>query len=370
MSEVEHSTEPLDNIKTKSDLSNSTLFLAFIFGLFFLLLPILTLVTLSGTSFLSSSEKDGFKEGLVFIAFTSFFFTILLGPVARTGIRGGFRTVGRGFLRSGFRSGVRTGVRTGMRTTLRSSVRTGVRTTVRSGVKPFFGFTINEKTSWLFQKIFPNPNTIKHQKILDELFRLVLTLLILILSFSIVASYKPPLSEATCNPDDELCAYEFVNWIIPDLGALIFILIILFLSEKIWVEFVEKEDYRFLLTPDGVIIQILFTMGLSFLPLVHDTDCSGSEKVRARMGLFGIISLLFTASCGFLANSIWFPIESNIFLTSVTDMAILFALIFSFPIQPYEGGEIYRWNKKIAFLLFGICIASTYFISPSLILLI
>lgn len=260
------------------------------------------------------------------------------------------------FFRTGIRVGIRTGVRSGIRTGVRSGIRTGVRETLRHHIRPLFGEN-EHKNSWLYRSLFPDRSDVSQQHLSAEIIRVVSTYAVLLATFAFVALVKMG-SPNGSNP------YSAGERLIPDALALFCVLIFFYTIEKIYVEIIENEDYRFYMTPDGVLIQVLFALGLSFLPLTHDSECSGEKKVRAHMGLVGIGGLLILAllSAGALeVLGSGTPVSIALCLSGISDFAVLFALLFSFPIQPFEGADIYSWNRIIGILTFLFCLVVAAF---------
>jgi hypothetical protein len=256
------------------------------------------------------------------------------------------------------RTGIQTGVRSGIRTSLRSIFRNYLKTFVEESKE-----IKNPILKWVFNN--PKNKNNHEQKFSGEFIRVCFTIAILGFSLLLVALLKP----SSINEEHTAIHYPIQIRFISDIFALSIVLFFLFFTEKIYAEKVQKEDFLIYITPDGLLVQIIFALSLSYLPLVHDTEISSDNpKHRALMGLVGILTLILLFAFSFLVNKFIF---SSVFLTSIQDIAILLSLLYSFPSKPYEGGDIFYWNKFWSLAIFSICVLlAIFYLSPEIVYLI
>ncbi|MFW9993106.1 MAG: hypothetical protein ACFFD4_13775 [Candidatus Odinarchaeota archaeon] len=243
------------------------------------------------------------KEGLVFIATASI--------LERLVVRESFRIV----LRTSFRASGRAVFRTAIKTQSRSLMKTA----------------LDEHASNIFNVDY----TSKKRRLRVDLVTLFFTWVILVLSFWIV----------TLLVIKRILFVEGLLLIVP--------VTVIFIAEQI-IAWLLNVEFDFHITRDGTLIQFIFSLGSSFIPLAHDTHIHGTVKQKTLVGLSGWFALLVTS----LLSLIYWLVANDLLSFWITSYCALFMLVISVPVQPLEGADTWSYHKALAVLIF--CLSLLY----------
>ncbi len=96
---------------------------------------------------------------------------------------------------------------------------------------------------------------------------------------------------------------------------------------------------------DGLLLQAYFTGAMSFMPLTTDVDYVGAPKAKTKVATVAILGLLI------IHLSLYFGgIQSGSqMLTFLSGTTLLYAFVFSFPLQPLDGEHLWRQSKMLWF---------------------
>ncbi len=125
-----------------------------------------------------------------------------------------------------------------------------------------------------------------------------------------------------------------------------FPLIIIYFSEYTAAH-LKRLKYKFFITIDGTFVQLLFVLGQSFVPLVHDIEVDASIKDRALISFVGWIILAFV---GLFTYFIFLETQISIF-DFLASFCFLYLLVISIPIKPLEGADFWEYNRVVSLIL-------------------
>lgn len=100
---------------------------------------------------------------------------------------------------------------------------------------------------------------------------------------------------------------------------------------------------------EGILLQGYFTGALSYLPLASDLSIEGDIENRAKTHLGTIFSML-CASIVLHLMGYFFTVP--LLLCWSTHM-LLYCFVISFPLQPLDGNGLFRYSKRLWFLVFS-----------------
>lgn len=109
---------------------------------------------------------------------------------------------------------------------------------------------------------------------------------------------------------------------------------------------------------DGLILQGYFTGAGSFLPMTTDFDYEGTDRARALVAAVALGGLyLLHLATGGLATAL-----DSYALSFLSTMFLVYVFVYSFPIRPLEGSEIWRVSRLL-WVLFWIPILWSFAVS-------
>lgn len=94
---------------------------------------------------------------------------------------------------------------------------------------------------------------------------------------------------------------------------------------------------------DGLLLQAYFTGATSFMPLTTDVDYVGTPLAKTKLATVAILGLLGIHLILFVAGR-YYDSQLLLFLSGST---LLYAFVFSFPLQPLDGEHIWRRSKLL-----------------------
>jgi hypothetical protein len=241
-------------------------------------------------------EEDAFSEGFVITASTGILSRLIL------------------------RSSLSTAIRMELGANIQTSSRIALRT-----IFAYRGLPLTKEVLFKFtQNLFSQQQGVD-QPVLKDFFLMIITWITLMISFNIV----------TYLIEGEL--YIFIS-------TLIFIpLVTVFSTEQIASKLLNVQ-YDYFYTKDGFIVQMIFSLGMSFIPLANDTYVWGDKRNKGLVALMGWACLLVLAL--WIINFRW-VLPADIFFW-LLNFTLLFLLVLSIPVSPMEGYDIFKWNKLIS----------------------
>lgn len=105
---------------------------------------------------------------------------------------------------------------------------------------------------------------------------------------------------------------------------------------------------------DGLVLQGYFTGAGSFLPFTTDVEYVGSTSAKARTSLTALGGLFALHWLAHALGNLW----SSPALTFVGSMFLLYAFVYSFPIQPLDGHNLWARSKLLWFMVWIVLLAS------------
>lgn len=94
---------------------------------------------------------------------------------------------------------------------------------------------------------------------------------------------------------------------------------------------------------DGLLLQLYFTLAVSFLPLTCDCEYRGPRNNRAKAAIFTMLGL-----CGghllFSSLATWLALPA---LSHLAMLYLLYAFVLSFPFYPLDGSHIWGQSKLL-----------------------
>ena len=119
-----------------------------------------------------------------------------------------------------------------------------------------------------------------------------------------------------------------------------------------------KAEIRFACELDALLLQAYFTGAGSFLPMTTDVEYYGSKRQKATLAASTIaaIYLCHLAILGVARATDWYPAEF------VSSILLIYAFVYSFPIAPLEGFEVWAQSKLLWLALF-LPILISFFVS-------
>ncbi|MCY3414752.1 MAG: hypothetical protein INQ03_24090 [Candidatus Heimdallarchaeota archaeon] len=280
-----------------------------IIGSLILIMPLILIRILTDTDDLFTDTTFA-SDGFVFIASTGILTRLLL--------------------RSSLRVTVRAGIRGGLRASGRTAIRSAIKDRSRILGKSFL--------ARYSKRLFSEEQY--SQSLQENLIKLVFTMITLVGSFMMVTYF-----------------YEGKIYFLTSLIVLIPIGII-FLFEYIISERI-KADYNFYFTFDGLILQLIFSLGMSFIPLANDTFIDEDKEKKAYVSIGGWLGILILS----VISILMFNFTGLEFFDWLRNFSLLFLLVISIPIDPLEGKDIYDWKPWFGVMVLAISlILSLFFI--------
>ena len=121
---------------------------------------------------------------------------------------------------------------------------------------------------------------------------------------------------------------------------------------------------RYVTRIDGIIIQILFTLAGSFMPLSSEMAPQGDKRKDAIAATTSLLVLLFLAFvCYFTA-----VLTGSLTAAYLADLFVIFPMVHSFPIPPLDGDYIFKHNKGLWAGFWGVTLLSFSVIASDVIL--
>ncbi|MCB9760948.1 MAG: hypothetical protein H6739_14005 [Alphaproteobacteria bacterium] len=103
----------------------------------------------------------------------------------------------------------------------------------------------------------------------------------------------------------------------------------------------HKLQVSFETTIDGLLLQAYFTGAASFLPLASDAELEGPKVAKAKCAAGVLAGLLV---CHFLCAGLA-ALTGVAALSLLSTMFLLYVFVFSFPLKPLDGGDIWAASR-------------------------
>ncbi len=274
-------------------------FLILLLGIFLITLPVIVLGSFRSELNLFWTDPSAVQQGFVFHAFT--------GVISLFLVRGAFKTA--------FSKGVQGALRASGRAAFQTIIKIRARSVAT---------TVIARLSHTFFHIKDS----KSRSVFLDLLVLLSTWLLLAVSFLLVTQLK------------------FQVLLIREALLLLVPLLMIFIAEQV-TAWLMRVEFDFYMSADGIVVQLFFSLGLSFIPLIQDTYIHGTTRQKALVGLSGWIALLM----GVLVFSYLHVLTSSSVLVWLSGFCALFLLVLSVPLQPLEGADIWNWNRFLSLFL-------------------
>ncbi len=111
---------------------------------------------------------------------------------------------------------------------------------------------------------------------------------------------------------------------------------------------------------DSVLMQAYFTGGGSFLPLATDSHFTGSPRQCAMASIICLGGLLLSSAALF---GVYLVVHVPI-IGFISQICVVYAFIYSFPILPLDGGHLWRVSKLLWFACWLVVLAVFAFHIP------
>jgi hypothetical protein len=108
------------------------------------------------------------------------------------------------------------------------------------------------------------------------------------------------------------------------------------------------------------LLQAYFTGAGSFLPMTTDLEYKGEGRDRMRLALLALATL-YGCHLGLAALHAWSGVAVFGFASS---MFLLYCFVYSFPIKPLEGHDIWEHSRVLWICAFVPILASFFFGVP------
>ncbi len=268
--------------------------------------------------------------------------TVGLAVILRATARRVLTTAASSILRTSFATFSRAAARTVMRRVIRFSLRTLFAVIARGSVSappPSDGSRAEEEGR-------------EHR---SPLMPLTLGVLGLSLSFAGILMVVTP------DQMQEITSGSMMNFILVSLLAGLPLLVFAFIAW--WAARMQGVSIRFNTGFDGLLLQGYFTGAGSFLPMTTDIEYGGDGRARmwvavmALLGMYGVHLVLHLLAA-------W---SGSPLLGFTAGMFVIYCFVYSFPIHPLEGYDIWKQNKWIWLVVWlPILISFVYNVPPSL----
>ncbi len=273
--------------------------LVLILGVMILIFPIILLSMFRSELNLFWTDPSAVQQGFVFHAFTGVFSLFL--------VRGAFKTA----FHKGLQSALRASGRAAFQTVIKLRARSIATTVVTQLSRTFFHL-----------------KEVEARSVFLDLAVLFSTWILLAASFLLVTQLKL----------QTLLMKEAFLLLVP--------LLMIFVAEQV-AAWLLRVEFDFYMSADGILIQLLFSLGLSFIPLIQDSYIHGTTRQKALVGLSGWSMMLI----GVIAFTQLYSLTMDSTWSWLAGFCALFLLVLSVPLQPLEGGDVWDWNRYFSMLV-------------------
>lgn len=116
----------------------------------------------------------------------------------------------------------------------------------------------------------------------------------------------------------------------------------------------------FLTGVDGLLIQAYFTLSGSFLPMTTDFEFHGSPRSKSHSSLFAIFLMMLA----FIALRVLGSTLENSALIFSSAMFLTYLFVYSFPVKPLLGFNIWHHSKILWLCMFAPILLAFLFVFP------